>query len=124
MHDTLKCKVVARYSAVQHKYKLNPTLHIDRTSSVWKVEDLYSKSCWFEPSERHHFSSSSFCLMAYVFTDGDRQSEWMKRDDSNRVNCILQNKVFAQPIVLHQNTIWEVVKTFEVTIYIKKVFDV
>ena len=37
---------------------------------------------------------------------------------------ILQNKVFAQPVVLYQNTIWEVVKTFEVTIYIKKVFDV
>ena len=39
----------------------------------------------FEPIVRHYFSSNNVRLLAYVFTGGDPQSEWLKRDESNRV---------------------------------------
>ena len=41
--------------------------------------------CWFEPAVRHYFSSNNVRLLAYVFTEGDPQLKWLKRNESNRV---------------------------------------
>ena len=41
--------------------------------------------CWFEPAACHYFSSNDVRLLAYVFTGGDPQLEWLKRNESNRV---------------------------------------
>ena len=32
---------------------------------------------------RHYFSSNQVRLLEYVFTDRNKQSEWLKRDESN-----------------------------------------
>ena len=39
-----------------------------------------SEQCWFEPTVRHYFSSNDVRLLAYVFTGGDPQLEWQKRN--------------------------------------------
>ena len=51
-----------------------------------RKDDLeIAEQCWFEPAVRHYFSSNNDCLWAYVFTCGDPQLEWLKRNESNRV---------------------------------------
>ena len=44
-----------------------------------RYDDLeIAGQCWFEPAVRHYFSSNNVRLLAYVFTDGDPQLEWLK----------------------------------------------
>ena len=45
---------------------LNPTSHICRGSAVESALDFESKGCWFEPTERHYFSSNNVRLLAYT----------------------------------------------------------
>ena len=40
---------------------------------------------WYESALCHYFSSNNVRLLAYVFTSGDPQLEWLKRNESNRV---------------------------------------
>ena len=44
-----------------------------------------AEQCWFEPAPCHYFSSDNVRLFANVFTGGDPQLEWLKRNESNRV---------------------------------------
>ena len=44
-----------------------------------------AEQCWFEPALCHYFSSNNVGLFAYVFTGGDPQLEWLKRNESKRV---------------------------------------
>ena len=74
MHDT------ATYSKC-----LNPNLHISPPSSVGNALDLLSKGRWFDPAVNHYFSSNNVRLFVHVCTGEDSHSEWMKRDESNRV---------------------------------------
>ena len=43
------------------------------------------EQCWFEPALCNYFSSNNVRLFAYVFTGGDPQLKWLKRNESNRV---------------------------------------
>ena len=67
---------IAMYSLNKN---LNPTLHISRRSSVGSALGLKSKDCWFEPTVRHHFSSSNVRLLAYVSLQvkTNNQNEWI-----------------------------------------------
>ena len=68
--------------------KLNPVLRIGAIAQMVerRNDDLeIAEQCWFEPALYHHFSSNNIRLFAYVFTDGDLQLEWLKRNKSNRV---------------------------------------
>ena len=44
-----------------------------------------AEQCWFEPALCHFFLGNNVGLFAYVFTCGDPQLEWLKRNESNRV---------------------------------------
>ena len=56
-----------------------------RYSSVGRALDRWSRIRWFEHAVRYYFSPNSFCLIAYVLTDGDPQLEWFKGNESYRV---------------------------------------
>ena len=67
--------------------KLNPVLRIGAIAHMVerRNDDLeIAEQCWFEPAPCH-FSSNNVRLFAYVFTGGDPQLEWLKRNESNRV---------------------------------------
>ena len=55
-------------------------------SSVDRALERWSRDCWFEPTLRHYFSSNNVRSLAYVFTSGDPQLKWLKRNNSNRAN--------------------------------------
>ena len=68
--------------------KLNPVLCIGVIAQMVERRDddlEIAGQCWFEPAIRHYFSSNNDRLFAYVFTGGDPQLEWLKRNESNRV---------------------------------------
>ena len=44
-----------------------------------------AEKCWFEPALLYYFSSNNVRLFGYVFTGGNPQLEWLKRNESNRV---------------------------------------
>ena len=68
--------------------KLNPVLRIGAIAQMLERrnddQDI-AEQCWFEPAPCHYFSSNNFRVFAYVFTGGDPQLEWLKRNKSNRV---------------------------------------
>ena len=82
MHDTATYNIVAINSNI-HLYSksLNPT----PPSSFGNVFDLECKGRWFEPAVNQYFSSNNIRLLAHVFTGEDPQSEWLKREEWNRV---------------------------------------
>ena len=69
--------------------KLNPVLSIEY---IAQMEERRNDNldiaglCWFEPAVRHYFCSNNVRLLAYVYTVWDPQLEWLKRNESNRVN--------------------------------------
>ena len=68
--------------------KLNPVLRIGAIAQMVerRNDDLeIAEQCWFEPALCFYFSSKNVRLFAYVFTGGDPQLEWLKRNESNRV---------------------------------------
>ena len=68
--------------------RLNPVLRIGVIAQIVerRNDDLeIARQCWYEPAVRHYYSSNSDRMFAYVFTDGDPQFEWLKRNESNRV---------------------------------------
>ena len=68
--------------------KLNQVLRIGVIAQVVerRNNDLeIAGQWWFEPAACHYFSSNNARLLAYVFTGGDPQLEWLKRNESNRV---------------------------------------
>ena len=75
--------IIAIYNTVSKS--LNPTPHVSPPRSVGNALCLKSKGRWFEPAVIHYFSSNNVRLLAHVFSCEDLQSEWLKRDKSNRV---------------------------------------
>ena len=68
--------------------KLNPVLRIGVIAQMVerRNDDLdIAGQCLFEPALRHYFSSNNARLFAYIFTGGDPQLEWLKRNESNGV---------------------------------------
>ena len=63
---------------------LNPTQYISPPGSVGSALGLKSKGRSFDPAVNH--TSNNVRLLAHVFTDEDPQTEWLKRDGSNRVS--------------------------------------
>ena len=68
--------------------KLNQGLLIGAIAQMVerRNDDLeIAEQCWFEDAPCYYFSSDNVRLFAYVFTGGDPQLEWLKRNESNRV---------------------------------------
>ena len=84
------CRAQSRLIFIHCLYlaKLNPVLRIRAIAQMVerRNDDLeIAEQCWFEPALCHYFSSNNVRLFAYVFTGGDPQLEWLKRNESNRV---------------------------------------
>ena len=56
---------------------------------------------WFEPAVCHYFSSNNVRFLAYVFTGGDPQLEWLKHNKSNRV--YLFETIFLSLVYLYND---------------------
>ena len=85
MYDAVFCKIVAKYSAVQYEWKLNPALHIIGNSSVERAEGLRSKGCYFDPTVRHYFSFNKVRLLAYMTHD---QNDWSVKNQIKYTHLI------------------------------------
>ena len=68
------------------KFNLHVVLCIGYIAQM--VERMYDDleiawQCCFEPAVRHYFSSSNVRLLTFVFTGGDPQSDWLKRNEQS-----------------------------------------
>ena len=72
-----------RLIKVAAKFKLNTITCIGWNSSVGK-ELIQFRGCWIETAVLHYLSSNNVRLLAYIFTEGDPQSEWLKRNKSEK----------------------------------------
>ena len=63
--------------------------------TYWRAYDIWYEGCWFDPTVRLYFSSKIFATtLAYVYLFGDPQSEWLKRDQSDRAYWLETRLIF------------------------------
>ena len=91
---------VVIFSHCLYSAKLNTALRICWHRSVGRALGRWSKDFWFEPAVSHYFSSKNVCLLAYVFTDGDPQLEWLFKACRFKWSILVWDKILIFSVLV------------------------